>query len=157
MGERNLILILLVYCLVSMAYAHAEIYKHIDENGHITYSNTSIKGGEKLLISPPSSTSTSKQTRISVDFPRVSTDTQKKRDFKRRQILENELAIETKLLADTQKTLSKIRNYPAFSETNISQSQYETIEYKKRIQIIKDKILAHERNVKALKKELAHL
>ncbi|WP_177183617.1 DUF4124 domain-containing protein [Nitrosomonas cryotolerans] len=140
-----------------MTYAHAEIYKHIDENGHITYSNTSIKDGEKLLVSPSSPTSNSKKTRISVNFPRVSTDTQKKRDSKRRKILENELAIETKLLADTQRMLSEIRNYPAFSETNINQSQYETIEYKKRIQTIKDKILAHERNVKALKKELAHL
>jgi len=32
--------------------AHAEIYKAVDADGHVTYSSTPIKGGKKITLEP---------------------------------------------------------------------------------------------------------
>jgi hypothetical protein len=111
--------------------AHSEIYKHVDDQGKVTYSNVPMKGGVKLnLESPNSMPSTrvkSSSTPSPVGFPRIGNDTQKQRDGTRRKILEDELANEEKLLASSQKGNTK------------------------------EEIDLHTRNVGALKKELANL
>ena len=40
-------LLVVMGCLISVS-AHAEIYKYVDEDGRITYSNVSRKGAKKL-------------------------------------------------------------------------------------------------------------
>lgn len=112
------------------ALAHAEIYKLIDANGRVTYSNVPMRGATRLNLEP---LTTVPGTRPKVSaptpagFPKVDGETQKKRDDTRRKILEDELASEEKLLADAQKGTAK------------------------------DEIDLHEKNVAALKKEIANL
>lgn len=110
--------------------AHGEIYKHVDTNGRVTYSNVPMKGAAKLNLEPINTVPASRP-RTSVlspaGFPKVDSDTQRKRDDTRRKILEDELSAEEKMLAEARKSPSK------------------------------DDIELHEKNVEALKKELANL
>lgn len=109
---------------------HAEIYKHVDPQGRVTYSNVPIKGAIKLNLEPLS-TIPSPRAKSSASspagFPKVDNETQKKRDDTRRRILEEELSAEEKLLADAVRGQSR------------------------------EEIELHEKNISALKKELSNL
>lgn len=141
-------------CLIaSLFFTHsvsAEIYKYVDETGRITYTNVPKKGAKKLDLDPVAATKTRNNTGPA-DFPKVDTQTQKKRDDQRKQILQEELATEEKALADsrtalkegeTQRLNDEARNYPKYLE---------------RIKKLKDNVSLHEKNVEALKKELGGL
>lgn len=110
--------------------AHAEIFKHVDAQGRVTYSNVPMKGATKLNLEPLNTVPATKPKASAPSpsgFPKVDGDTQKKRDDTRRKILEEELAAEEKLLAEA--TIQK--DVPATA--------------------------LHEKNVAALKKELANI
>ena len=110
--------------------AHAEIYKHVDAQGRVTYSNVPMKGATKLnLDSLNTVPATRPRTSVASpsNFPKVDGDTQKKRDDTRRRILEEELTAEEKLLVEA--TAKK-------DATSIA---------------------LHEKNVAALKKELSNI
>ena len=74
--------------------AHAEIYRAVDADGHVTYSNTPIKGGKKLNLEPLSTMMPPGKPSAHGDFPRVDSATQKRRDDTRFKILQNELTNE---------------------------------------------------------------
>ena len=81
--------------------AHADIYKLVDSDGKVTYSNVPLKGAKKLNLDPISTISAPKPKASAATppgFPRVDGETQKQRDGTRRSILEQELAAEQKLL-----------------------------------------------------------
>ncbi|BCB25502.1 hypothetical protein SKTS_03880 [Sulfurimicrobium lacus] len=110
--------------------AHAEIYKQVDAQGRVTYSNVPMKGATKLNLEPLNTvpaTRSKASTPSPSGFPKVDGDTQKKRDDTRRKILEDELAAEEKLLMEA----SAQKDATAIS--------------------------LHEKNVAALKKELANI
>jgi hypothetical protein len=114
----------------AMNAAHAEIYKQVDAQGRVTYSNVPMKGATKLNLEPLNTVPASRpKTSVAAPsgFPKVDGDTQKKRDDTRRRILEEELATEEKMLAEatTQKDATAIA--------------------------------LHEKNVAALKKELTNI
>lgn len=82
---------------------HAEIYKHVDAEGRVTYSNVPMKGAVKLNLEPLTTIPASRpKTSVASPsgFPKVDGDTQKKRDDTRRKILEEELEAEEKLLTE---------------------------------------------------------
>src|SRR5688572_9659332 len=91
--------------------AGAEIYKHVDADGNVTYSNVPMKGATKLDIEPPvagsSAPAKSTKTPTPANFPRVDKSEQKQRDEKRRQILEEELANELLALEEAKKDLTE--------------------------------------------------
>tara|TARA_R110002073_G_scaffold94594_7_gene219935 strand:+ start:1004 stop:1483 length:480 start_codon:yes stop_codon:yes gene_type:complete len=159
MGKKNLVIlsILITVGIPPITYAKSEIYKHIDENGHITYINKPVKGGKKLLTAPFSPRSKLKKAGSHKNFPKVHANTQKKRDSKRRQILEKELVTETKLLADTRQNLSNMEKNSTLFTTKINQPNHEAVQYKEKIKMIQNKVILHQRNIVALKKELANL
>jgi chromosome segregation ATPase len=76
--------------------------------------------------------------------------TQRRRDDSRRKILEDELASEERSLAEARKALSEGEATRLGSERNYQR-------YLDRIQGLKDRVAQHERNVNALKQELANL
>ncbi|MDP1681147.1 MAG: DUF4124 domain-containing protein [Burkholderiales bacterium] len=127
--------------------ATAEIYKYVDENGRITYTNVPKRGAKKLDLDPATAAK-SRGNAGPASFPKVDNQTQKKRDDQRKQILQEELATEEKSLADskialkegeTQRLGDEARNYPKYLD---------------RIKRLKDNVALHERNIEALKKEL---
>ena len=143
-------LIRLALLITTLFIAHptsAEIYKYVDENGRITYTNVPKKGAKKLDLDPVSAAKT-RNNAGPANFPKVDNQTQKKRDDQRKQILQEELATEEKSLADSNTALKEgeaqrlgdeARNYPKYLD---------------RIKRLKENVALHERNIEALKKEL---
>lgn len=134
--------------LLAVAPAYGEIYKYVDEEGRVTYTNIPKRGAKRLNLDPGPAKSQRGNTGP-VNFPRVDQQTQKKRDDTRKAILEDELASEQKALTDAQRALregeatrqgDEATNYPKYLD---------------RIKRLKDNVALHERNVEALKKELA--
>ena len=86
--NKPLLILGLLAGFTSLA-ADADIYKQVDADGHITYSNVPIKGAIKLNLDPigsgPEKSGRSK-TATPANFPRVDSETQNQRDEKRKQI-----------------------------------------------------------------------
>jgi len=145
---RNPLLIL--SCLILSQAAYADIYKLVDENGRVTYSNVPIKGAKKLNLEPISTIALPKPKPVATpqNFPRVDNETQKKRDVSRRDILEQELASEQKLLEEAKKSLAEGEAVRLGSERNYQK-------YLDRVQGLKDNVSLHEKNIEALNKEIA--
>jgi len=142
------------------ALVHADIYKCVDGEGRITYTNAKPTSRGCTVLSrdlPPARRATPRtdtartdtparddaarvpESRSSNGFPRVDAGTQQVRDTNRRSILERELASEEKLLAEArQEALRSYANAPG-------------------AQLSSDKVQLHERNIQALRKEISKL
>lgn len=129
--------------------AAADIYKVIDASGNVTYTNFPVKNGQRVMIddSPGGGVIPAKPrasaavgTASPASFPRVDADTQKKRDVTRKQVLEDEMADEVRLLGEARKALNDgaAQRLPG---DKLAQLQ--------------DSVTLHEKNIDALKKELA--
>lgn len=146
----------ILFSTVISCSAHAEIYKIIDAEGKVTYSNVPTKGAQRLNLEPLSTISPNKSpgaprgAATPANFPRVDNEIQRKRDEMRRKLLGDELAAELKLLADARLALSDGEGVRLGNERNYQK-------YLDRIQKLKDDVVLHEKNVAALQKELANL
>ena len=151
---KNNALLIFSLCLVA-TYAHAEIYKHVDESGRVTYSNIPMKGAKRLNLDPlpiEPATKAKNAAPSPSSFPKVDSDTQKKRDDMRHQILQEELATEERLLAEARQTLKEAEGARGDRESNKLPSNY-----LERLQQLKENVVLHEKNIQALKLEIANL
>ena len=82
-------------------------------------------------------------------FPRVDTGTQKGRDDLRRRVLNEELATEEKLLAEARVVYNNGAPLPLAEEKDVPQK------YTDRVAKLRQTVSLHEKNIEALKKELA--
>lgn len=152
-SSKFIILAFLNLSFLSVTHAGSTIYKYVDQDGNITFTNRPVKGGQKIQTSPqrqpqPQSQSSRSKTYSSKTirhFPKETAGTQNKRDIKRREILEHELATEMKLFSDARKNLSVLRGNDANHQQN------------EKFRQLQSKLLRHENNITALKKELAKL
>jgi hypothetical protein len=153
-GMKNNALLIFSLCLVATS-AYAEIYKRVDENGRVTYSNIPMKGAKKLNLDPLPVVPAIKARNANPspsDFPKVDLGTQKKRDDMRHQILEEELAAEERLLAEAGQTLKEAEGARGDKESSRLPSKY-----LERLQQLKENVVLHEKNIQALKLEIANL
>lgn len=142
--------------------AWSEIFRCVDSDGKVTYSNVGGNKGCKRMqleapnsVAPPPARATGRTPGAAanptpVDFPKVSGDAQKARDNDRRAILEQELAAEQKALEQSKKDLADQEAVRQGDEKN----------YQKvldRLQPYKDRVAQHERNIQAINRELANL
>ena len=154
--------ILLLLCLLGFnGTTTAEIYKKVDENGHVTYSNVPIKGGVKLNVEPPVSTAPETptarpraKTPTPANFPRVDRETQTKRDDKRKQILLEELEAEKKALEEARVAYTEGEAVPEVFRTKDGKVRRNVAKYDEKMQRLKATVDAHERNIELLQKEL---
>ena len=131
-------------------WAHAEIYKFVDDNGHVTYTNMPRPGAKKLQLGQPAGkpdTGTpSEKKRSSASnptpgyFPRVDPGTQRKRDDMRRQLLVEELSSEQRNLSAAQSAYASGRRQPGSDVNRLMEA-----------------VRLHEKNIEMLNKELAHI
>ena len=140
-----IIFILLSFNFTPALHAGSTIYKHVDKDGNITFTNRPIKGGRKIQSAPQSSKPRISSSQTPTHFPKESVNTQNDRDIKRRAIIEHELATEMKLFSDTRKNL------------NALQSDHENFQQNDRFRQLQSKLLRHENNITALKMELTKL
>jgi len=157
---------LLGYTLLHAPGAHAVLCKYVDDAGHVTYSDSPVKGAKKsscfeappvpaapppaanrAMTAPPPATA---QPAPPGGLPNVDPNTQKRRDDSRRKILEEELAVEEKALAQARKDLTDGEATRTGDERNYQR-------YLDRVQGLKERVSQHERNVGALKQELSNL
>ena len=145
-------LLFVLLCMGCTGWAQADIYKSIDAEGHVTYSNTPSKGAKKFGFDPwpRSSHSSQESTPRSArarnnsspsDFPKVDSSTQRSRDSTRRKILADELATEEKLL----------------TEARVSLKQGDASRTEGKLHALQEEVTLHEKNVSALKTEMSHL
>jgi Domain of unknown function (DUF4124) len=141
------------FTAIISGHALADIYKHVDENGHVTYSNLPAKGAKKIYLDPVASQHKS-ETKPAVssirpaDFPKVDSATQKKRDDTRRRLLLDELGAEQKSLLDAQAELDQGHQLGP-GEKPSSKS------YLERTEKLQQMVSRHQRNIDAINRELA--
>lgn len=154
---------LLITVLLGSASAFADtLYKCTDDSGVVLYTNQ--KGAAKKCIvlsrdQPISTFAAPKQVPRAAtpsDFPRVDSGTQKDRDGDRRKILEQELGTELQNLEIAKKELAVQEVTILPQERNVGGSVNQA-KVQERIDTYRSKARLHERNVEALKSELANL
>jgi len=151
--------LLVLSCLIPVL-AQAEIYKAVDEDGHVTYSSTPIKGGKKIILEPlPTMVppARARSTATPEDFPRVDGETQKRRDDTRRKILEDELAAEQKLLEEARQNLKEGEEKPEGVRTKDGKIFRNVAKYDEKIKDLTGQVELHQKNVEALQTELSKL
>lgn len=130
--------------LCYISWAHAEIYKRVDAQGHVTYSSVPLKGAKKLHLEPLPTMPPPRHKNVeAADFPRVDSETQKERDNTRKQILEDELVAEQKALAEARVNLLEGAGTDAGKNATQNAAR-------------QDQVLMHEKNIEALKTEIAN-
>ncbi|HJV06314.1 MAG TPA: DUF4124 domain-containing protein [Chromobacteriaceae bacterium] len=149
--------------LMSCGLAQAAVYKYIDQNGNVTFSNIPIKGGKPIRLEPISTyssqtpvphhnkthaNSASSANGSPAGYPNVDAGTQRQRDGGRRKILEQELSNEEQALADARKALADGQATRNGDETHNYQK------YLDRVQKLKDAVTDREKNIQALRREL---
>jgi hypothetical protein len=159
----------------SPALTHAEIYKHVDAEGRITYSNVKIKGAKKLQLEPADTNfgtnsggessgakrTPSSRTATPAGFPRVDGDTQKQRDNSRREILKSELDAEKKALEEAKKAYAEGESKPeVYQKKNAdgSSSTFRNVpKFQEKMKALQADVDAHQRNIELLEKEISNI
>lgn len=139
--------------------AKAEIYKYIDENGQVTFTDMprkgvkanqvyNLPGGPATLGGGSKQSAGKKNVSYSPgDFPRIDPATQRKRDDLRRQVLQEELSSERQNLDEAQRQLSM--GSRAMAGERSSDSSYVS-----RVRKLQDAVERHQSNIVAIQKEL---
>jgi hypothetical protein len=152
--------------LAAAAGGHAQaqqgtVWKCMEADGRAHYTNikketegkqcTVVTKEVSVVSSPPPPPARSAAAeKASSGFPRVDRDTQKARDESRRRILEDELMAEEKGLVDAKAKLAAQEAVRYGDERN-----YQRV--LERLKPFQDTVERHERNITALRKELAAL
>lgn len=144
--------LLALSALLAPGISQAEIYKFVDENGLVTYTNMPRPGVKPQVIIPdinrpvsiprksaPKPSSSGKIPTPSY-FPKVDKGTQTKRDDMRRQLLLEELRSEERNLAASRNELGAGSRRPGADIGKLT-----------------DSVRMHEKNIEMLNKELSHI
>ena len=138
--------------------ARADICKYADADGNVHYTNVAPERGWKKLgctvggdaTVRPSAPATGRSTGPSpAGFPRVDTQTQKSRDDTRRKVLAEELASEEGLLKEARAA------YADGAPVPLPEEKADAEKYRARIARLRQAVALHQKNIEALKKELA--
>lgn len=135
----------------------AEIYKAVDENGHVTYSSTPLKGGKKIILEPLPTMLPPAKVQGSEDFPRVDSETQRSRDDTRRKILQDELNSEEKLLEVARQNLKDGEANPEVFKGTDGRTYRNVAKFDAKVKQLNEQVDLHQQNVAALKAELSKL
>jgi len=148
--------------LCAGAHAQSAIYKCVDPQGRVEFTDT-VKPGCKSLDLPSTYAAPARRAGAAsrqgsaplpaatpANFPRVDTSVQKARDDDRRGILNEELRAEEKKLADLKATFNGGEPERQGNEKNYAK-------YQERVASMKEDIARAERNVTALRREISNI
>ena len=150
---RSVFVLLSLSMLAGQAFAQG-VYVCTQANGVREYRNTGdTRGCRKLdtesLSSIPAPSSVT-QAKADPSFPRVDSQTQKRRDLDRLQILNDEIRTEENKLAELKKEYQN-------GEPELQGSERNYAKYQERVATMKDEIARTEKNIEALKREIGQL
>ena len=141
-------------CVNKPMWLAGDTYRCATQSGAFSYFNVPGNNGSPPAPSTPSSSSASSagsppRAPTPAAFPRVDPETQKGRDGVRRKVLAEELSSEEKLLAESRTA------YADGAPAPLPEERTDAEKYRARIARLKQSVTVHEKNVEALKKELA--
>ena len=147
----------LLLSLILTAPAQAEIYKYVDENGQVTFTDVYRKGARRVdlpgapkPLAPAGKAPARAFTPSPANFPRIDAGTQKRRDDIRRQVLQDEIDGERRNAEEARRQLALgERLQPGERATDSS--------YVNRVKRLRAALQQHEQNVAAIQRELANL
>jgi Domain of unknown function (DUF4124) len=165
MKRQITFLSIILSALMLPVLAHAEIYKIVDANGNVTYSNVKIKGAKKLQLEPadtnfgnePSAEKKrvpATRTATPASFPKVDEGTQNQRDGKRKEILQGELDAEKKALEDAKKALVEGASNPEVYKTKEGKTLRNVPKFDEKMKGLQAEVDVHQRNIDLLEKEI---
>jgi hypothetical protein len=146
------------------AQAQSAVYKCVDEHGRVEFTDTARRGCKALdlpgfIAAPPQRSSPPPATRqgsaptppaSAAGFPRVTNLEQRARDDDRRGILNEELRAEEQKLAELKRVFNNGEPERQGNEKNYAK-------YQERVAQMRDDIARSERNIDALKREIANI
>jgi hypothetical protein len=164
--------ILLALALAAPASAQSVVYRCVDKEGRVLYTDTNA-GNCKVVDSiisgaisappassrPPAAANPAVTMRQGaarpapaspVNFPRVDSAAQRARDDDRRAILDEELRVEEKKLADLRRDFNNGEPERQGNEKNYAK-------YQERVAQMREDIGRAEKNVEAIKREIANI
>ncbi len=155
--------LLLSLAACSGAHAQTVMYKCVDDSGTVLYTDTAQRNCKALDLPSSGSTNvipgparrTGAPARVAgaaapADFPKVNTSQQRARDDDRREILKDELRSEEAKLAELRREFNGGEPERQGNERNYAK-------YLDRVAQLKDNIGRAEKNVDALKREIANI
>lgn len=162
--KNHLFLLALVVASLS-GNAFAEIYKRVDADGRVTYSNVKTKGATRLELDPDANvisndrpkSAGSKRTPTPEGFPRVDKDTQNQRDGKRKDILQNELDAEKAALDQAKKAYAEGESNPEVFKTKDGKTLRNVPKFEEKMKTLQVDVDSHQKNIELLQKELDSL
>lgn len=145
--------------------AQAEIYKTVDAEGRVTYSNVKLKGAKKLDLEPADTSfgtnsggegkrASQAKSPTPASFPKVDTGTQNQRDGKRKEILQGELDAEKKALDDAKKAYAEGESNPEVFKTKDGKTLRNVPKFEEKMKSLQADVNAHQRNIDLLQKEI---
>lgn len=144
-------------CLLLAAPVQAEIYKYVDENGQVTFSDVYRKGGKRIElpgapapVPPPKAARNASYKPSPANFPRIDAGTQKRRDDIRRQVLEEEITAERRNAEEARRQLVLGERLQP-GERTVDET------YLSRVTRLRATVEQHEQNVVSIQRELANL
>jgi hypothetical protein len=149
---------LFLLSLILAAPAQAEIYKYVDENGQVTFTDVYRKGARRIELpgAPtqlPASGKTPRRASYNpspADFPRIDAGTQKRRDDVRRQVLQDEIDGERRNAEEARRQL-------ALGERLQPGERAADASYRNRVNKLRASVQQHEQNIVSIQRELANL
>jgi len=144
-------ILLLMLLVVAMPVAYAEMWKCVDLDGNIRYTNikSDAKGCKALNLDPVKTAPAAAQPQQKpANFPSVTRDAQKQRDSDRRRILEQETAQEQQQLEQAKKQLAEQKDVRLDNEKNPARAR-------ERLKPLEARVRLHESNLESLRKEIA--
>ena len=157
MWTRALILVGFAALAAPAAAQRTEIFKCRDPDGRWTYTDDKRRAEKEkcdlvtthINVAPPAPLPP-RQARSPSSFPRESPTDRANAKGRQRDILEKELATEQQLLARAKQALAEQESIRTGDERNFARVL-------ERLQPYKDSVETHEKNVEALRRELANL
>jgi hypothetical protein len=157
--RRALVVAALLAAAAAAGPARSEICKYADADGNVHYTNVAPEkgwkrlgcttGGDGAMRGSGSTGSSARSAPTPAGFPRVDADTQRSRDDVRRKVLTEELASEQKLLAEAKSA------YADGAPAPLPEEKADAEKYRARIARLRQSVGLHEKNIEALKKEIA--
>jgi hypothetical protein len=150
MGLRLLILgIFAVASAPAAAQQRSEIYKCVDASGRASYTNDARETAGRKCQLVTTQINVAPPPKQGKGFPRESAADRANAKGKQREILEQELASEQASLVKAKEALAEQESVRTGDERNYARVL-------ERLQPYKDRVETHEKNVEALKRELAN-
>lgn len=160
-------LISIFYAAVALtwtALAHAdEVYKHVDEQGRVTYSNKPIKGGKKVDL-PPLTTIPAPKPPKAAPAPKTDPDKDSRRSALQDEIAKTEKALQAakataKEEADKPETFKRTKTVKGKDgkTTQVTETGRNVVAYEEKMKKLNDNIAQLEKTLETLKAELAAL